>query len=246
MTGKEISNQLLAFWEPIFENEGFNLKSKKYTNDNPLTFEKKLGSANISYYIRFLKYGKVEPNLKISFDETDALYSQLVSKPSQKLDIFHFNILNYLNPENQNDYYISMDYFENPHRNDIMNGVNLENAAKTNFETLFIQTVPKIIERIGTLQKADEVLNNKPIELIKNELKPRWLTYSPNIIFQSFSGILVAKANKRVNFNEVFDQYLSFLEKIKEDDEKEGDYDEEDEDYYWNILMKNLIFLKGE
>jgi len=100
MTGKEINNQLLAYWEPMFEQEGFILKSRKYTFDNPPVFQKKIGSDNFFYIIRFLKYGKIEPHFKITFDETDALYTQLIGDNFQQWAIFYFNLLYYINPEN--------------------------------------------------------------------------------------------------------------------------------------------------
>ena len=234
MTGKEINNLLLTYWEPMFEQEGFTLKSKKYTFDNPPAFQKKIGSANFTYFIRFLKYGKIEPHLKITFDETDALYKQLIGDKSQHWAIFYFNLLYYINPENQNDTYESIHAFDSPRRDDIINGSNLEISAKEIFEILFKQPIPRIIERIGTLQKADEILNIKPVELINGEIEPRWLTYCGNIILQAFSGILVAKATKRTNFNEVLEQYISFFNQFEE-----GEYDEVD------LIRNNLSVLRA-
>jgi len=114
-----------------------------------------------------------------------------------------------------------------------MNGRNLEKSAKEIFEILFKQPIPRIIERIGTLQKADEILNKKPVELIDGELKPRGLTYSISVVDQAFNGILVAKANKRANFYEVLEQYLTYFKKFDE-----GRFDEVD------LIRNNLTKLR--
>ena len=214
MSKKKIEEEFLSYLVPLIENEGFVLVKKQLTGEHLVSFKKKMNNVEFEWKLFFHRYGNVMVYFHVSFDETSLLLNQSFDNEQFFQSIFSFSILTYLSPENPDDFFHTGFGIDSPHSDDLMNGVNLEKAANGIFTELFKKPVPKLIDRLGTLEKADKLLNEAPtVDLGKQEFE--WLVYSPNKVFQLMSSLLVGKVVGRKNLSELAEMYLEYISDIE-------------------------------
>lgn len=214
MSKKKNEEEFLSYLVPLIENESFVLVKKQLTGEHLVTFEKQEEGVKYVWTLFFLRYGRVDVFLKVSYNKTLILLKQLDSNEVLSPSIFSVNVRTYVNPENTDDFFNKNALYDTPHSDDLMNGVNLEKAANGIFTELFKKPVPKLIDRLGTLEKADKLLNEAPtVDLGKQEFE--WLVYSPNKVFQLMSSLLVGKVVERKNLSELAEMYLEYISDIE-------------------------------
>lgn len=214
MSKKKIEEEFLSYLVPLIENEGFVLVKKQLTGEHLVSFKKKILDVEFDWTLLFHRYGKVVVYFQVSYDKTKLLLDKYMIGESVSYDIFSLSINVYINPECGEGIIGPRWGIDSPHSDDLMNGVNLEKAANGIFTELFKKPVPKLIDRLGTLEKADKLLNEAPtVDLGKQEFE--WLVYSPNKVFQLMSSLLVGKVVERKNLSELAEMYLEYISDIE-------------------------------
>lgn len=215
MSKKKIEDDFLNYLIPLIEREGYVLVKKQLTGTEHLVMlEKREGRVKYEWSLIFLRYGRVNVFYKVYFDETTLLLNTYDTDKILSSYMFLVDIRTYINPVNVDDFFQESGLYDTPHSDDLMNGVNLEKAANGIFTELFKKPVPKLIDRLGTLEKADKLLNEAPtVDLGKQEFE--WLVYSPNKVFQLMSSLLVGKVVGRKNLSELAEMYLEYISDIE-------------------------------
>jgi hypothetical protein len=222
MSKKKIEEEFLSYLIPLIESEAFILTRKQLTGEHIASFKRKIANVEFEWTLLFHRHGNIEVYFHVSYDETSSLLNQYSKNEHFFRRVFSFSILTYLSPENTDIFFHTGFGIESPHSKDLMNGYNLERAAHGIFIELFKKPVPKIIEKLDSLEKADSLLNEPPtVDLVKQEFE--WLIYSPNKVFQLMSSLLVGKVVGRQNLSELATMYSDYISDIEPGDREDVD-----------------------
>ncbi|MBO9703051.1 MAG: hypothetical protein J7604_22745 [Sporocytophaga sp.] len=217
MSKKKIEEDFLGYLIPLIEKEGFLLVKKQLTGSEHLVvFEKQEGNVRYVWSLYFLKYGRVDVFFKVYFNETTLLLKNSDTHKVFDSEIFLVDLRTYTNPANKGDYSSEGSLYETPHSNDLMNGINIEDAAKGVFMAFFKMPIPKLTERLGSLEKADKLLNNEPTVEFNNK-DFNVLIYSATGVSQLLSSLLVAKATNNPSLPILGRIYMDFINTINPD-----------------------------
>ncbi|WP_207422807.1 hypothetical protein [Desertivirga brevis] len=219
MREKEVFEIIIRELAELMSNEGYQIKRKKLSSDKYVVFSKSEEEREFEWQLTFLRYGRVAIRFAVFFKKVNELL--LLIDPQGKAfnkEIFSVKILNYLHSENVDDYLHSGFPIDTPCENDIMLGQNLENVSKVLFTRYFLEPIPGLISKLGSLSKAHDLLNGK------NTVDPQagvlnWLLYCPHTIYQIKSSVLVAFLEDKNKLKSLIDFYLEYLSEDEEDDD---------------------------
>lgn len=220
-----IEKGIIERFAPLVSQHDFELVTEDYTGANHLVeFKFRTNDMIYFYIIRFIKshYMQHDSEVTIYSDRVSALYKKL--NPDDDHDnwpVFNFRMNGYLHPKNAGGVFTS-NIVDSYIDKIPVTKERLDILANELYNDFFLPIINRIIPATNSDEKLDHLINDLP-GLMETGKEIPILMFSVSLVDQVLNGVMLARIQRRADYQRLVKRYLEFAEEFPPGDIEEID-----------------------